>query len=535
MAAAPASSNLVASVRMYRAILGDCFLLTLEQGEARTTILIDCGVLQGVTGARERMKAVADDIVRHCGGDPDSNVPGKLDLAVVTHEHADHISGFGHGHELLLNKDRLAIGELWMAWTEKEGDEQADRLRERFEKRKLAVTLAAQTASAGAPGRRLAAAPGWADLSVAQFIGEIDFGDDLAVAGTGETTRGPRTGRQIMQRLKEVAGTTRYFEPGTVTATPGGVNLRTYVLGPPRDEERLFHDLPSKGAAKETYFAVRSLTEEAMIHFSSPDDPDNPEAELHRSSPFARPHWALPASRVEGAAGLDEAGLDEADRAAALLHARYFAKETHCRYAVSPPRAHDCDDDPVCRAPQEHRRIDGDWLAGAGAVALKLDSDTNNTSLVLAFELPDKGILLFAADAQVGNWLSWHDQDYEADGEAVTALDLLSRTILYKVGHHCSHNATLREQGLEAMTDPRLVAMIPVVEEVARKQGRKGWNMPFPELKHALLERTKGRLLRGDAPKGRDADGSVLTEDEDFLERVTEGPDGLWLEYRVTL
>ena len=54
------------------------------------------------------------------------------------------------------------------------------------------------------------------------------------------------------------------------------------------------------------------------------------------------------------------------------------------------------------------RRIDHDWLGYAGALALALDSDTNNTSLVLAFELTSGGdVILFPGDAQVGNWLSW--------------------------------------------------------------------------------------------------------------------------------
>jgi hypothetical protein len=33
----------------------------------------------------------------------------------------------------------------------------------------------------------------------------------------------------------------------------------------------------------------------------------------------------------------------------------------------------------------------------------------------------------------------------------VKAEDLLERTVLYKVGHHASHNATLRQKGLELM------------------------------------------------------------------------------------
>ncbi|TIX03162.1 MAG: hypothetical protein E5V44_15695, partial [Mesorhizobium sp.] len=62
-------------------------------------------------------------------------------------------------------------------------------------------------------------------------------------------------------------------------------------------------------------------------------------------------------------------------------------------------------------APAEKwRRIDSDWTGSIEALALKMDSDTNNTSLALAFELPDGQVLLFPGDAQVGNWLSWNDQ-----------------------------------------------------------------------------------------------------------------------------
>ena len=64
--------------------------------------------------------------------------------------------------------------------------------------------------------------------------------------------------------------------------------------------------------------------------------------------------------------------------------------------------------------PDAWRRIQGEWMAGAGEFALQLDSDTNNTSLALAFELPDGRVLLFPGDAQVGNWESWHA---DADGK----------------------------------------------------------------------------------------------------------------------
>jgi len=131
-------------------------------------------------------------------------------------------------------------------------------------------------------------------------------------------------------------------------------------------------------------------------------------------------------------------------------------------------------------------------------MALQLDSLTNNTSLVLALELaPDGDVLLFAADAQVGNWLSWQDLKWTVGNKTVTGPDLLNRAIFYKVGHHGSHNATLKEKGLEEMKNLR-VAMIPVNHEMALK---KRWGkMPLDELVDALKKQAKGVVLRVDDP-----------------------------------
>ena len=132
---------------------------------------------------------------------------------------------------------------------------------------------------------------------------------------------------------------------------------------------------------------------------------------------------------------------------------------------------------------------------------LNLDDHINNTSLVLAFELgqgEDASVLLFPGDAQVGNWLSWDAVDPE--GKFVE--DLLRRTVLYKVGHHASHNATLKAKGLLRMTrTDRLVAMIPIDEIEAHKPKGKnpqGWDMPYGNLLKELESRTEGRIMRSD-------------------------------------
>jgi hypothetical protein len=128
-----------------------------------------------------------------------------------------------------------------------------------------------------------------------------------------------------------------------------------------------------------------------------------------------------------------------------------------------------------------------------GQFALQLDGAINNTSLVLAIELEGSGsVLLFPGDAQVGSWLSWHEHQWKVKRgdktETVTAEDLLKNTVLYKVSHHGSHNATVKDKGLELMTHSDLVAMIPEKE--------KSYNgILYQPLIETLRKRCKGRVL----------------------------------------
>jgi hypothetical protein len=178
------------------------------------------------------------------------------------------------------------------------------------------------------------------------------------------------------------------------------------------------------------------------------------------------------------------------------------------------------------------RRIDQAWLAELDELALQYDNYVNNTSLVLAISPPhsDK-VLLFVGDAQAGNWLSWCDEQIVSDdgaGSTVTSHDLLERTVLYKVGHHGSHNATLRK-GLEKMTAGELRAIVPTDEEWAwrtKTSGDGGWRMPFLPIYRALLEHCQGRVLQTDtglptekprmAPRA--SDGKVPFDDAEWAE-----------------
>jgi hypothetical protein len=80
-------------------------------------------------------------------------------------------------------------------------------------------------------------------------------------------------------------------------------------------------------------------------------------------------------------------------------------------------------------------------------------------------------------------------------GREVSGPDLLRRTIIYKVGHHASHNATLMQGGLETMTRLRL-ALVPTDLEMAKKVG---WGtLPWPSLLKRLATVTGDRVLRSD-------------------------------------
>jgi hypothetical protein len=494
-------------VRMYRGRLqgetaagwlGDCFLIRLVGPAGASHILIDCGILPGSARGGERARAVVDDIIAATGG--------TLDLLVVTHQHADHISGFVQARDAFFGDPakklppRLAIGKVWMAWTENPDDDLAKDLNaglgqrsEAFEK----LTKHLEKSKSFGPN------PLHATLGVDAF---------LAASASLEIDGKPVSGRNVMAALARHAPT-EYHKPGKGLPTPGAVSVHAHVLGPPRTRERLFQADRTPGVPNETYFADTAAAQARETYMAATASNEAEILALFGDgagtivSPFARSHSSIPADQV--AAAVDDAS-DPLDPGL-WLRQRYYD-------ACSPDGNTD----------QARRRIDDDWLAASGAFALKLDGDTNNTSLVLAFTLPDDSFLLFAADAQVGNWLSWHDQEYRAaDETSLTARDILRRTRLYKVGHHGSINATLRELGLELMEHPDLVAMIPTDEAFGHT--RPGdWKMPNTLVHTPLIARTKGRILRND----RDyAPPPGTAEDRDFTARLTE--TDMFIEYRV--
>ncbi len=460
-------------VRMYRVGgLGDCFLLAFRtRARQARYMLIDCGVFLGTQDGSKRLQAVARDIQAATGG--------RIHVLVATHEHWDHLSGFQYARKIF---DEMQIDEAWLAWTESPGHPLAERLRKRKETGLRALNSAMHQLRA--MGNPLAM----------RIEGVLSFHDFLSADTKLTGSAG------LMKYVQKVARNTRYLTPGEPPLSwqdmPG---VRIYVLGPPEDEKLLGRSLPS-GLEGEVYERPEAMNSAAAFYASvlAGEDPSNllpSDQDIFKRS--------LPFDRVQGIP------IQEASQHSEFAE---FFQESYGFSGVADRQQG-----------AEWRRIDMDWWGQVENLALHLDNDTNNTSLALAIELPGGKVLLFPGDAQVGNWHSWHNYSWPNEkGEPVTAAQLLQRTVLYKVGHHGSHNATLRNKGLELMTRPDLTAMVPVYREAAEK---RGWAMPFPSLLERLKEKTRGRVLYSDPdmpPRQEDEQEKMTPEQWEFVDCCVE-------------
>jgi hypothetical protein len=447
-----------ASVRVYCQGLGDCILVRVKRkGGDDFKLLIDCGVVLGTEDASSIMTRVVESIVEETKEKPD-DPKGKIDVLAITHEHWDHLSAFNQAADSFA---KLAVGSVWVAWTEDSDDDLAKQLKN--ELGKAEEKLAACATAFHATG----------DGATADMLA------DIALTAFGAAASSRASTKAAFDKAKAMAKVTICRPTGDPFEIPDA-NARLYVLGPPHDP-KLIRKINPSTRSPETYgiamngagtlpLGVISALERrtAASNGALPLTPDS-RAPFHQRvtiplGPKGRP-WSFDDGR-----SVDE---DDWKRIDDFLGEHYYGGD-------------------------DWRRIDADWLGAATELALALQSYTNNTSLVLALELGDVGkgdVLLFAADAQVGNWESWKTWQWEKDGNKVTGPDLLKRAVFYKVGHHGSHNATLKEHGVDQM-DALKTAIIPVDEKEALK---KRWGrMPLPDLIAALEKKAPGRVLRTD-------------------------------------
>lgn len=397
----------------------------------------------GTLGNKNNDVKIAD-IAKHV---KDTIGAGNLDVVIATHEHQDHLSGFNGPMKELKDK----VDHVWLAWTENPADPDAQdfvKFKNDLGETLALVVAAAPNSDVGSQVEHLLGFAGDMSLPAAKFAETVNAAMEFVRTGLGAATT--------------------YHEPGQVIEESYLPGFRFYVLGPPRSKTAM-GDLGEHGST-ELYGVAAGLRTAAKFHLGgaaygagamTPEE--NASLELER--PF------------------DERFNERGDDVKREQYPAYFQES------------------------ESWRTIDHDWLNAASDLALQLDSMTNNSSLALAIErIADGKILLFPADAQQGNWLSWHEPGltwtvHEASGavKQVTASDLLARTVFYKVGHHGSHNATARGKGLELMTQAELTAFIPVDRAMAlTRNPPDSWQMPARPLYRRLLEKCNGRVARAD-------------------------------------
>ena len=447
------------TIRHYCQGIGDCHLMKFRKDDgADFWMLIDCGIHSSITGGTEKIAAIVADI---------ASLTKKLDVIVVTHEHWDHVSAFLTEAEEFA---KFTVGEVWMAWTEDPKDLQAQKL-DKFKQHALASLQMASS--------RLSLAE-----TLSPFLAAVHTGvESLLGFNFGAKGEKVRTARDDAKKLAK--SNLRYLEPKNLPLTISGLsNLRVYVLGPPRDETLLglterASEMYGLGGGSPGWPLSRALTNALSEEAAATDG---------YSTPFDA-YVGIELSELAGPGNKS----DPRDSGIAKFFRDHYAgpaEHGRSRNGKSP--------DPG-EADQSWRRIDHDWLGISADLAMQLDDRTNNTSLALAFEFVDSGhVLLFAADAQIGNWLSWHDLKWRIGERDISGSDLLARTVYYKVGHHGSHNATAKAKGLELMASQDLAAFIPTNEKDAKKV--KWGQMPYSGILDELRSRTQGRVIRADDP-----------------------------------
>ncbi len=483
------------AIRMYRVGHGDCFLLAFHSDASGRPfyVLIDCGYKPGSTKFVHEKKP--SDIVKHIADATNRTI----DLFIVTHEHQDHVNGISpHFHD-------FTIKRAWFAWTEDPTDDLANDLRRRH-RDQLVGLLGARNALA------LAAADPDNDPTVQRLNGLLGLewgGEDenpsavLAAAGDPQKSVNKRSMKLVKDKASEHGpNRVRFLRPGIgPEVIPGTNGVRFYVLGPPRDE-KLIEDEDPVGAEAFPSTHSNPFSFSAAAQSGLEQTP----------SPFAPKYWAVKETSEHYVAfyGSPGTGVNDSDGIEALKDA-------------------------------EWRRIDEAWLHAAEGLALKLNTGINNTSLVLAFELPkSRKVLLFVGDAQRGNWASWANQTWDDQGHEVTAKDILARTVLYKVGHHGSHNATLA--GNPEDPHPNLswmgigqyshefTAMITAVNSWAEGQ-KPPWHHPLRSIKDVLLRKAQGRVFQTDEEISRQPEGMSDSEWQRFQKSATF--EELFFDYQL--
>jgi hypothetical protein len=467
--------------------VGDCFLILFQKkGVTSFKMMIDCG---GIKTTAALVTPCVEDIAKTC--------EGEIDLMLVTHQHEDHLSGFNLARPVF---DTLTVKETWMSWVEDPSDTMGQLVKTKYGKKlkELKATVASHLAGRhdlSSPDTNHGARQRFIRQNLAESMQLLEFeagnehGKGLAA--------GARTNDDAMNYCKSKGKKLVYRKPGEVLGIPNAEGIRFYVLGPPRDPDLKF--LKIEMDPDEMYHL-------ALTAAASTDAP--PSGQLlsevgsllmDNQSPFA-PEFRLRGTEL-------------------TAFQKYYGA-----------------------ADMKWRQIEEDWKESASDMALALTRLTNNTSLAIALEFVHSGVVvLLPADAQSGNWMSWHKPEviaeFKKQGGKETK-ELLKNTVFYKVGHHSSHNGTASLSGLELMTNNSLVAFIPLVQDKVPAAWGGSKNFPGAKLYPKIMAAAKGRVVRTDEGIITDTTAAALrkqltaADQMDFKNKYRTGD--CYFEYTIT-
>jgi len=310
----------------------------------------------------------------------------KLALIIATHRHKDHIIGFSRCPEFQRFKGK--VGAIWMPIWETEYDQNIRKIQNGMS----ALALDAQ-AYVAAAGDRL---PHGEDI-----LAMLD--NALGMEQFGVTGSGGGSNAASLAILKNGFGVKpKYYQKGHNPELPPELveaGLSAEILGPPPVDAMEFMKLTDLRKGVGQYLGASG---------------NENEGEKKRFRPF-RPEFD---------------GKPEDYPAAAFLE-----WESRSEEEIKDPWQ------------QLKNAIDSAQPDVLLAAVKRLDDFLNNQSLVVLFTFRDKK-LLFAGDAQAGNWEYWLYGPNQAptttpsSSLADEGRKILGRLDFYKVGHHGSTNAT---------------------------------------------------------------------------------------------
>ncbi|MEI9886157.1 MAG: MBL fold metallo-hydrolase [Rhizomicrobium sp.] len=391
--AVPAGGNPAGlRIRMYRVGFGDFFLMTVPTDNGPRHILIDCGVHAKDTHS---IKAAVEHMAQETGK--------KLALIIVTHRHADHVTGFAKCKELF---GEFEVERVWLSWYENPKDGKAMALQANIAAAATQIhqSLSARSDPQSEPYRNMVA----------------NITDALSAAGGSQNP-------EAMAVLKGFPGNPiRYYKAGDAPDLPDDLvaaGFAAQILGPPSDASLL----SKTDKAAQEYLAGFSLT------------------------------------ATDGGAIFPKGFSVKPERYKSPVFEILPREEIEARIAAAQP----------------------DQLAVGASIA---NNQINNQSLVTLFTFNGK-TLLFAGDAQWGNWANFMFGGVDSATLKAESKAILGNLDFYKVGHHGSTNATPKD-ALAAMKDGCVAMCSTAIDAYP--------GVPRDPLIAGINSKTRNQLARSD-------------------------------------